>query len=193
MLDTLKMLDIANAAYRPTARKCRQVSDQALADCIRRMSASGYKFNSATVEAVRDYMRGYGILLSGKVGTGKTLFFRKLNPSAIIIDMGDVMGWRQEDVYNSMEAYANFEIVLDDLGCGGSRARDYGREFDALLLILNIRDPSRCVCRTHFTTNLTNDELIEHFDARVVDRIYGMAKCHRMPDGESMREAVAFV
>ncbi len=67
------------------------------------------------------------------------------------------------------------------------------REFDALLMILNMRDPARCRFRTHFTTNLTNDELVENFDARVVDRIYGLAKCFRIETEESRREAVAFL
>lgn len=188
-----ELLEFAKKQYIPVPRPERRVDDRALALKVAEMSRAGYRFGTETVAALRAYMQGYGVLLSGKVGVGKTMFFQKVNADALIVDIGAVMGWRQAEIETFFLNNSECEIVVDDIGCGGSKARDYGREFDALLMILNMRDPARCRFRTHFTTNLTNDELVANFDARVVDRIYGLAKCFRIETEESRREAVAFL
>ena len=188
-----QMLEVARRNFCPAQFTEKPVSDEELVKAISGMAAGGYIFSGVTVEALRDYMKGYGILLSGKVGVGKTYFFCSLNRDILILDCGVLMSWTQCEVEQFMTNYRDREIVLDDLGSGGSKGRDYGREYDALLVALNMRDPARCRMRTHFTTNLTNDELVEKFDARCVDRIYGMARCFRLPDEESRRDAKAFV
>ena len=188
-----ELIAIANSHFCPATRNERKVDDKLLARKVAAMAEAGYKFSAATIEATRAYLQGYGVLLSGRVGVGKTLFFRLINHDALIADIGTIMGWRQAEIEEYAIGSRNCELVIDDIGCGGSKARDYGREFDALLMILNMRDPARCRFRTHFTTNLTNDELVANLDARVVDRIYGLAKCFRIETEESRREAVAFL
>ena len=189
MISVEQLLAGAKASFKPVLPKVAEVSDETLTRRINNMAARGYIFNPVTIEAMIAYLQGYGVLLSGSVGVGKTLFFRCASPEIVIQDMGEMVGWKQNEVREWLDFCRDREVLIDDIGCGGSKAKDFGREYDALLMVLNARDPYRCRYRTHFTTNLTNDQLVEGFDARVVDRIYGMARCFRLPDEESRREA----
>ena len=42
------------------------------------MADLGYIHTAASLDALQAYMAGYGLLLMGDVGTGKTFFFEKL-------------------------------------------------------------------------------------------------------------------
>lgn len=193
MISVEQLLAGATASYKPVLPKVAEVSDETLARRINDMAARGYIFNPVTIEAMIAYLQGYGVLLSGSVGVGKTHFFRMIGDDIYIMNASDANGLTQREVYEWIEYTRDRDVMIDDVGSGGAKARDYGREYDALLMILNAREPYRCKRRTHFTTNLTNDQLVDTFDARVVDRIYGLAKCFRLPDEESRRDAKAFV
>lgn len=189
MISVEQLLAGATASFKPVLPKVAEVRDETLTRRINDMAARGYIFNAVTIEAMIAYLQGYGVLLSGRVGVGKTHFFRMLGDDIVILNVSEANGWLQSEVEDWIEYTRGRDVMLDDIGSGGAKARDYGREYDALLMILNAREPYRCKRRTHFTTNLTNDQLVDTFDARVVDRIYGLAKCFRLPDLESMREA----
>lgn len=171
----------------PLSRRSPEEFSAALKSAVWRMAEEGYIFtHPCQLDTLRAYMDGYGVLISGAVGIGKTLFFRRLSPDIIILNMGSLVAMGHEELASSVLGCLNSEVVIDDLGLGGSKAKDYGREYDALLAVLNWRERSRF--RTHFTTNLSNDALVENFDARAVDRIYGFAKCFRWDIDVSMRE-----
>lgn len=171
----------------PFSRRSPEAFSAALKSTVWHMAEEGYVFaHPCQLDALRAYMDGYGVLISGAVGIGKTFFFRKIDPDIIILNMSELVAMGHEELEALVLRYLNSEVVIDDLGLGGSKAKDYGREYDALLAVLNWRERSRF--RTHFTTNLTNDALVESFDARAVDRIYGFAKCFRWNIDVSMRE-----
>ena len=192
MLDNMALLSLAARRYFPDAQqglseRNPEAFEHMLITTLRRMAERGYKFTTAAqIDTLRAYVDGYGILISGAVGIGKTLFFRRLSPDIVILSMGDIVGMSQDELFGVVNGCKDSELVLDDIGLGGSIARDFGREYDALLAVLNWREKSKA--RTHFTTNLTNDALVANFDARAVDRIYGLAKCFSWRDMPSMRE-----
>lgn len=191
-IDFAKMLKVADTAYiAPLTRNAsRQITEQDVKKAVVAMSQAGYIFCEKTIEAVAEYLRGYGVLLSGNVGIGKTLFFKVLNDRILHLDFNEMLGWTQEELCNTLAGLTKREVLIDDIGSGGAIGKDYGRSYDVLLTILNKRQWLNE--RTHFTTNLTNNELVSRFDARVVDRIYGMAKCFRLPDIPSLREARSY-
>lgn len=150
------------------------------------MSRNGYIFDDPkAVNAVEHYVNGYSLMLAGGVGIGKTYFFTCLPYDTIILDMNEAVRWDYSILDEFLKATYKNDLVVDDLGVSSGIASDYGVKYDALLLILNRREKSRA--RTHFTTNLTNEQLIDAFDYRVVDRIYGMAKAVALTPRESRR------
>lgn len=185
--DLSEMMEIATTQFKPVAqvevdeRTVQARTKQAVAS----MASRGYVFSEATVQAVAEYYRGFGIGLSGGVGLGKTLFFRLLTPDAIIMDINEAMRWNYDQLLAFLHCYKEREMVLDDIGAGTTRGNDWGVAYDALMVILNARQKSRA--RTHITTNLDNDALIKAYDYRAVDRMYGMVKFITLPKVPSLR------
>lgn len=192
ILDLQEMMETATTQFKPAEQvevdeyMVRERTKKTIAD----MAGRGYVFSTATIEAVADYHRGFGIGLSGGVGLGKTLFFRYINPSALIVDMGNMMRWKFDQLEDFLHSCRDREMVLDDVGTG-SRGNDWGVAYDALMVVLNARQKSRY--RTHITTNLDNDALIKAFDYRAVDRMYGMVKFITLPKAPSMRMPRRFI
>lgn len=183
------LTELANGAYKenrkavPTAESVRPKVEAT----VKAMAARGFQFEKATLSAVVAYCQGYSILLSGCVGTGKTMFFRCLNPDIAILDMGDLVHWERSDLETLLVDMREREIVIDDLGSGAATANDYGNRYDVLLYILNKRQGVKA--RTHFTTNLNSDELNKFYDYRAMDRVYGMAKPYVLERKDSLRKA----
>lgn len=154
------------------------------------MAKRGYIHTEASLQAVEAYLQGYGVLLSGGMGLGKTFFFETLNPEPIpVLSFNQCFLWKYEQLGEWLDAYYNREIVLDDIGWESGRANNYGTHFDALQVVLDYRLFHGSKARTHITTNCTNDELVEKYDPHLVDRIYECCKCFVLPNAESRREA----
>lgn len=192
-MDFTNLLKVAKSSF-VDADAPKAVDENALANwmeqTVRRMSAAGYDFDRKSLEALEHYGRGYAIAITGVVGIGKTMFFRKLNPDIIIADMNLISRWKFDDVGNFLDNHAGDEMVIDDLGTGTAKGNDWGSPYDVLMVMLNVRLRSRK--RTHFTTNLANDQLIAAYDYRAVDRIYGMAKFVTFTPRESRRMPTQF-
>lgn len=193
ILDLQEMMETATTQFKPAEQvevdeyMVRERTKKTIAD----MAGRGYVFSTATIQAVADYHRGFGIGLSGGVGLGKTLFFRLLTPDAIIMDINEAMRWNYDQLLAFLHCYRDREMVLDDIGAGTTRGNDWGVSYDALMVILNARQKSRA--RTHITTNLDNDGLIKAYDYRAVDRMYGMVKFIILPKAPSMRMPRRFI
>lgn len=153
------------------------------------MASRGYIHSETSLKALSAYMHGYGVLLSGGMGIGKTMFFATVNPQPIaMLPFSRCYLWKTDTLDEWLDEHQCDEIVLDDLGIAAARGSNYGVQFDCLQYVLDQR-LSDARARTHVTTNCTNEELIERFDARSVDRLYQLCKCFALPEKESRREA----
>ena len=157
------------------------------------MADLGYIHTAASLDALQAYMAGYGLLLMGDVGTGKTFFFEKLFEAEKIINskekdmivymqtiditrniirMNDTIGESFEDIKDEIEGLSKANVAFDDIGVEVG-ANDWGQKFALVPWLVEKR--VRAQGRTHFTTNLSADQLLERYGARVVDRMHELA------------------
>ncbi len=154
------------------------------------MARRGYVHTEESLKALAAYLQGYGVLLSGGMGLGKTFFFETVNPEPLpVLSFNQCFLWKYEELAEWLDDRCGSEIVLDDIGWESGRASNYGTRFDALQVALDFRLSHGCHARTHITTNCTSDELVEKYDPHVVDRIYECCRCFVLPNAESRREA----
>lgn len=157
------------------------------------MADLGYIHTPASLDALQAYMSGYGLLLMGDVGTGKTFFFEKLFEAEKIINskekdmivymqtiditrniirMNDTIGESFEDIKDEIEGLSKANVAFDDIGVEVG-ANDWGQKFELVPWLVEKR--VRAQGRTHFTTNLSADQLLERYGARIVDRMHELA------------------
>lgn len=184
------LMEIAKQYYAPEHDKVEideKKLEQWVGNRVIEMSKRGYRFwDNKQIDALEAYGRGYGIVLAGAMGTGKTMFFKTIDPSIVILDMNSASGWKQDDLESFLLTYRDREMLIDDVGAGSAKGKDFGREYDPMMIILNMRNASKK--RTHFTTNLDNDSLIKNLDYRAYDRMLGLAKFLELPKRQSLRE-----
>lgn len=170
-----------------TRKPPRQISQAELTEKAKAMTKRGYIHTEETLRVLEAYMQGYGILLSGGCGIGKTRFFECVNPTPIMpLSFNVCHLWKYEELDTFLTATRSEELLLDDVGWH-SEASNYGQKFETLQIVLDRR--LSCRVPTHITTNLTNDELCERFDGHIVDRIYQLCQCFALEPRESRREA----
>lgn len=182
--------EILKAVPKYHARPPKKIAADALLAKATAMAKRGYFHSEKTLEVLEAYLQGYGILLSGGMGIGKTLFFETVNPEPIaVLSFNRCYLWTADNLGEWLDQHRNEEIVLDDLGWDRREARKtYGQEFETLQYVLDAR-LTLSNARTHVTTNNTNDELIARYDEHLVDRLYQLCKCFALPPRESRREA----
>ncbi len=163
------------------AERAAEVPERRLAGWANAMAKlRGYRHSPETLDALHAYLAGYGLLLMGGVGTGKTEFFRAVSAAGRTAGRAPVALWQMMDcagrtVAAIREAFASLrdrEVVLDDVGAE-PKFSDYGSRWEILPWIIELRMASPE--RTHFTTNLTARELEARYGARTVDRMHEMA------------------
>lgn len=153
------------------------------------MANRGYQHTRESLAALADYLNGYGVLLAGDVGTGKTLFFKCLPSAIAILPMRECYLWDFDRLDGWLAQNVDLDILVDDLGAECA-ANHFGSKFNAINPILERRLATGY--RTHFTTNYTSDELLSKYeDSSIVDRIFELARPHRLPPGESKRQPSA--
>lgn len=171
--------------------RAAEVTAERLTAWARQMSAQGYRHTEKTLEALRLYLAGYGLMLMGGVGTGKTYFFRTVGTvlhamgrtRPIIYPMMDTVGQKVDDLREFFMDAARDEVVLDDIGAEPT-FNEYGNRWDVLPWLLEMRMASSG--RTHFTTNLTIAELRNRYGVRTIDRLHEMAADVKL-EGKSNR------
>lgn len=165
--------------------KAAIVSAERLKCAAQFMAVRGYRHNADSLKALEAYLAGYDILLSGSFGVGKTFFFECLSTDAkpiIRLNMNEAHLWKYDDLAEFLRDNCGNAMLIDDIR--GDIGKDYGKAFDPLIVILENRYD--CRSRTHYTTNLTNEELIDRLDHRDVDRLY-TAKPFVIRRDESLR------
>jgi len=179
--DPLPLAEILVKLNAPSCEeRTAEVSAERLTAWARETSAHGYRHSEETLEALRLYLAGYGLLLFGGVGAGKTYFFRALGEvlrkqgrcRPAIYPMMDTVGRKVDEVREYFNEMSGMEIVLDDVGAEPT-FNEYGNRWDILPWLIEMRLASSG--RTHFTTNLSKVELEKRYGARTVDRLHEMA------------------
>ena len=178
---TYALADILAQLKNPSCEeRAADVTAERLTAWAQQTAAHGYRHTEESLEALRLYLAGYGLLLMGGVGTGKTYFFRAVG--AVLRSMGrtrpaiftmmDTVGRKVDDVREYFNEMSAQEMVLDDIGAEPT-FNEYGNRWDILPWLLEMRIAASG--RTHFTTNLTPEELEKRYGARTVDRLHEMA------------------
>lgn len=179
--NSLPLADILAQLKAPSCEeRAAAVTAERLAKWAAAMAAHGYRHGEETLEALRLYLAGYGLLLFGGVGAGKTHFFRTLGlvrtrnggDAPVVYPMMDTVGRRVGEVREWFAEAARREVVLDDIGAEPT-FNEYGNRWDILPWLVEMRLASSG--RTHFTTNLSKSELERRYGARTVDRLHEMA------------------
>ena len=147
----------------------------------------GYVQSEQTLGGLLKYMKGYGLFLMGGVGTGKTMFFRSLKSRIEIFSILRHMAKPLNEISEYIEGMRDSEMLIDDIGAEPVYI-NYGSKLDLLpwLLELRLESPKR----THFTTNLTAEQLERRYGNRVIDRIKELCKVCFF-GGRSRRKAFA--
>ena len=169
-------------------RPPREVPAAELAAKAEAMARRGYRHTEKSLEILEAYLQGYGVLISGGLGSGKSFFFETVEPEPIWqLSFNVCHLWKYDQLDEWFESTVNRDVVLDDIGWDADKSNNYGTKFEVLQIALDER--LRQSGRTHITTNLTNDELIGKYDPHLIDRIYQLCKCFTLPQCESHRDA----
>lgn len=132
-----------------------------------------------------------GVMLQGNLGTGKTLLargfcnliYRLTSLSSMASDTIEPTLVSAKKVCEQYLRYpADYErlrtariVIIDDLGEEPKEVVQYGMAYTPVVDLLEERyDRQRC---TLVTTNLTGDELTEHYGSRLRDRFREMFEC----------------
>jgi DNA replication protein DnaC len=160
----------------------RTVSEAVVAAKIKELADRGYKPSDQLIAPLTDYLSGYGILLSGQPGTGKTFLMSLLKGR--LRSVSEIMEYGIRGVRDWYSWTDGIEIVIDDLGAE-SVAAEYGAKDDLLKQVIAHRSEQQAG-RTSITTNLTAKEIAARYGDRTLSRILGMCKAHTF-SGASMR------
>ena len=175
--------EIMAALERPQCAEVK-VSEEAVRKRAEQMAREGYYPSPQTVVALGYYLKGYGLWLSGGVGTGKTEFFRHLRPLAVptratgyppqivLFPLVQTVEMSVDDIRDWLNENRNAEVVLDDVGAEPV-FNHFGGKFEILPYILDKRMESPC--RTHATSNLSAKAMGERYhNVRILDRFAEM-------------------
>lgn len=165
---------------------CVDISDDEILDRASEMAKHGYSFDSVSIDALKAYLEGYGVLISGDVGTGKTSFFKAIGKIRVVT-MVDLYANPLDEIVEIVDRMNDEEIVVDDIGTEPVYS-NYGCKMDILPWLIERRSKSEM--RTHYTTNLNGDALTKRYGARVFDRMYETCKMFKFA-GTSRRELKA--
>lgn len=157
----------------------KMVGDDAVASAILRLGTMGYEPSEQIVETVRAYLSGYGVLLCGPAGVGKTFLMRCLGVRLRPVD--DVLRYGLRDIHNWYEWTDNTNLCIDDLGAEHV-VSEYGAKEDLLKLVIAHRAEHQGG-RTSITTNMTSDEIAARYGDRTLSRILGMCKPFKLTGG----------
>lgn len=196
LCDSLPLAELMAKLDEPScAERAAKVTGERLVRWANAMAKAGYRHSEDTLDALRLYIAGYGLLVFGGVGVGKTFFFRAAGraakalvapdaPEPFVWNMMGVAGRRMDEIRAKLLALRDREVVVDDVGAEPVY-NEFGSRWEILPWILEMRLESGS--RTHFTTNLSPADIERRYGARTVDRMHEMAASATF-GGRSRRE-----
>lgn len=143
----------------------------------------GYIPCAESVEAIRAHMDGYGVLLTGPAGVGKTFLMKCLGVR--IYTSTGIASYGLRGLSDFHEATQKGPICIDDLGIE-SIVSEWGAKDDVLKTFIAYR-AERVTARTYITTNLSSEEITDRYGDRTLSRIMGMCKAFKLT-GTNRRE-----
>lgn len=178
----------AQARHGYEKKTAAQVSESDVTRLLLLIGGRGYIPTPATVPVLRDYAAGYGIMLHGDVGHGKTFLLKCLGVRIWCAD--EICDYGLRHIQEWYEDTNGRQICIDDIGAEMTVC-EYGARDDLLKAVITHRaERQRGI--THCTTNLNSAAIIERYGDRIMSRLLGMCRPHKItsPTGLSMRRAV---
>jgi DNA replication protein DnaC len=163
----------------------REIKDDEICETLDRIARLGYEPSEQIVEPIRAYLQGYGILLTGEAGVGKTFLLSCLGVRLYVADV--IASYGLVGIHEFFAWTDGHEICIDDLGSERTTV-EYGNRDDVLKAVLahRERDPKN---RTHITTNLTAAQIAERYGDRTLSRVLGMCKAFQLQGGNRRKPA----
>lgn len=167
--------DVSQTVSRET--RMREVSPDEVRAVCSSMAKAGYVPTHASVKAVEKFLAGYNLHLRGRVGTGKSAFFKALSETAdanggrrsfAVIPMGNLDGIHMDEIRQFLSDHDEDELVIDDLG-SEAMTNDYGKPVWAIGMILSMREYSPA--RTHVTSNVNDECIRAQYGERILSRM----------------------
>jgi len=147
-------------------------TDKQVADALGQMALCGYIPSAGIIEPLRHILTGRSVLLTGKVGTGKTFLFRALGYN--IHPAEDIADYGMSGIHEWLEDRAGYRIIIDDLG-SERKAVEFGAKDELMRTVIAWR-AERTTATTHVTTNLSGVHIAERYGERTLSRLLGMCK-----------------
>lgn len=82
-----------------------------------------------------------------------------------------------------------FDLIIDDLGFESEKSNTYGNVRDIMEQVLKERSSIFPKWKTHFTTNLTEPQILSRYGDRIYSRLCEMCHFVTMSNGDRRREA----
>jgi DNA replication protein DnaC len=155
------------------------------------MAKAGYIPSTESLAALKLCLEGYGVIITGNVGTGKTMFFQTLYsaiPRKLFTASEISNGNKPSDIDAWLSQWDNSTFILDDIG-SEIQTNLFGTKVELVSMVIEHRAKLKGV-QTHITTNLTAKGIRERYGDRILDRINGMCKSVKFV-GRSLRNAQA--
>ena len=140
----------------------------------------------AYLPAITDYLSGYGVMLHGNTGVGKTFLMRALG--AKIWPVSDIVDCGLDGLKYWYQRTDGADICIDDIGTEPVRV-EYGARDDMMRAVIAHR-ADRQSGRTSVTTNLTAEKIAARYGDRTLSRLIGMCRVHEIagPNRRSPRQ-----
>jgi DNA replication protein DnaC len=148
------------------------------------------EFNSDQIDQIIYYLtndvrfdkdQNKALMLMGSVGTGKSMLmeisrrsyaYLSMKMFQIIPAMKIARAYADNNVNLINIANNTGLLCIDDMGCEPKTVKHYGTEYAPIVDVLHFRYTNRRP--TFITTNLNPDELEDHYDIRIRNRIKQM-------------------
>ena len=181
------VMQAASTAKKANRALGKEVTDEQVTTLLQQCAERGYVPDAQTPDILRAYLQGYGVMLTGSAGTGKTMLMRQLLGNGRIQHaQRDIADWGLDQIHGWFDWRDDKTVCIDDLGAERATA-SYGEREDILRLVIERRAAGRKI--THVTTNLDSDQIRARYGDRILDRLMGMCRVFKMV-GASRREAV---
>lgn len=150
---------------------------------LEQMARKGFVFNEKTYALTKRLCDGEGLMLCGPVGAGKSFFFYAAGIPGLSIQ--HARGQGMDALNYALNSWRDEDIVIDDVGSSDNSVNEFGTIHNLLSYVIDQR--LECDGLTHFTTNLTPEQLLATYGQRIVDRMTEM--CTRVViEGQSLRK-----